>query len=324
MPRLANYYDYRPRAVDIECEVIEGLRRSPPALPPKLFYDQRGGELFEAITRTPEYYLTRAENEILSRHAAAIAERLTPRACVIEPGAGACVKIRRLLEALRPAVYIAVDLCGDRLREAADALAGDHPWLHVRAVCADFCAHPIPPVLPPGGPRVAFFPGSSIGNFEPAHAVAFIAHLAGMVGEGGFILIGVDRKKARERLDAAYNDAAGITAEFNKNVLVRINRELGADFDVERGFRHLACYNEAQGRVEMYLVSTRLQRVRIGAHRFRFEAGDSLHTENSYKYADVEFQHLARLAGCAPSGLWTDTEGLFAVHLFSVPGLAHR
>lgn len=313
------FYDHHPQPANFYREVVDGLRARPRRVPPKFFYDERGSRLFDRICRTPEYYPTRTELAILQARAAEIAERVGTGCVLVEPGSGSCEKVQPLLEDLRPAAYVPVDISGEHLRAAAARVSQTYPWLEVCAACADFT---VPLRLPPAvgeGRRVAFFPGSSIGNFDPEAAVGFLGNLAEMVGPGGGLLIGVDLKKDPAVLDAAYNDAEGVTAAFNLNLLERINRELDGDFRPER-FRHHAFYNAARGRVEMHLVSECDQVVRVDGHRFGFAAGEGIHTESSYKYTVEEFRALGRRAGYAPVAVWTDADGLFSVHYLQVVG----
>jgi dimethylhistidine N-methyltransferase len=313
------FHDLHPTPADFAAEVLAGLRRRPRYIPPKFFYDARGSQLFDRITALPEYYLTRAEVEVLAANATEIARRVGTGSLLVEPGGGSCAKVRILLEGLRPCAYVPMDISREHLRAAAEQVAAEFPWLEVHASCADFTrAMTLPDTAPePEGPRVAFFPGSSIGNFDPEGAEGFLAAVAELVGPGGFLLIGADRKKDKAVLDAAYDDAAGVTAAFNLNLLERMNRELGADFDLA-AWRHSAFYDEAKGRIEMHLVSGRAQTVRVAGEDFAFEAGETIHTENSYKYGIEEFQALAARAGFRPEAVWTDTRGLFAVHLLRV------
>ncbi len=311
------YYDCHPAPADLYAEVIGGLSREPRSIPPKFFYDEAGSRLFDAICATPEYYPARVETGIIRRRLAEIAACVGSGGVLIEPGSGDCRKVRELLAAVRPCAYVPVDISGAWLRQAACRLAAEFPWLEIHAVCADFTAPIDLPCRPGGARRVAFFPGSSIGNFDPGEAVVFLSHLAAMVQPGGGLLIGVDLKKDAAVLNAAYNDAQGLTAAFNRNLLVRVNRDLAADFKVER-FRHHAFYNQAEGRVEMHLVSRIRQRVRIGDRSFDFEPGEGIHTENSYKYTVAQFQQLAERAGFEPVRVWTDADGLFSVHYLAV------
>ncbi len=318
--RTIEFHDLHPTPADLAAEVLAGLRRRPRYIPPKFFYDAEGSRLFDAITATPEYYPTRVELEILRTHAAEIAERVGTGSLLVEPGGGSCAKVRILLEGLRPCAYVPMDISRDHLWLAAERVAAEFPWLEVHAACTDFTRVMELPASAPVGPRVAFFPGSSIGNFDPPAAVDFLAAVAELVGPGGFLLIGVDLKKDRARLDAAYNDAAGITAAFNLNLLNRINRELGADFGLG-SWQHRAYYNEALGRIEMHLASTLAQTIRVAGESFAFAAGETIHTENSYKYGIDEFQGLATRAGFGPEAIWTDADGLFSVHLLRALGV---
>jgi len=307
------FHDAESAVADLRAEVMRGLARAPKSIPPKFFYDQRGSELFDAICLLPEYYLTRAETEILRRHARDIARLIGPDAVLVEFGSGATEKVRLLLEALSPAGYLGIDISSEFLTAATARLARDCPWLPVHAACADFSKPLALDYPPPDSKRLVFFPGSSIGNFTPAESIAFLAHQRSLVGADGGFVVGVDLKKDERVLHAAYNDAAGVTAAFNLNLLARIKRELGAEFDLG-GFAHEAPYNAAAGRIEMYLVSRREQAIRIEGREFHFAAGERLHTENSYKYSIAEFQSLARRAGYASAAVWTDAAERFSVH----------
>lgn len=294
-------------------DVVDGLSRARKSLPCKYFYDQRGSALFDAICGLEEYYPTRTETAILRRHAAEFAELAGPRAAVVELGSGSSVKVRILLDALEnPAAYVPVDISREHLLASAARLAGDYPNLTVVPVAADYVqGFPLPPVAAPER-LLAFFPGSTIGNFEPAEAAAFLGRLARRLGAGSRLLIGVDLKKHRDVLEAAYNDTRGVTAAFNLNLLARINRELDGNFDLD-GFAHHAFYDETHGRIEMHLVSRRAQTVVVGGRTFYFAAGETIHTENSWKYALPEFERLARGAGWRTVRTWTDRAGLFGV-----------
>ena len=304
-----------PRAAadaDFAADVLRGLTSRPKRLPPKYFHDAVGATLFERITRLPEYYPTRTELRILDENAASIAALLRPGAMLVEFGSGSSAKIRVLLRELRSlGAYVPVDICAEFLLSEAAALERDFPWLKVVPVPADFTRPFRLPPLP--GPTLGFFPGSTIGNFDFAEARSFLGHAAQVLGDGAMLIVGVDLDKDPRVLHAAYNDAAGVTAEFNLNLLRRINRELGADFDLGR-FEHRAFYDVAQKRIEMHLVSLGRQRVRIGTTVIEFEAGETIHTENSYKYSVEGFQALARAAGWRPVTVWTDDARLFAVH----------
>ena len=299
--------------------VLTGLSGQPKRIPPKYFYDSEGSRLFEAICRQPEYYLTRAETALLQAEAEAIARCIGTVACMIEPGAGCCAKARLLLGKLEAASYWPVDISGEALSEAASRLSAEHPALDVTAVHLDFTAAdgfaPLLPHLPATGRRLVYYPGSSIGNAGLAEAVALLKAFRTLAGADGGLLIGFDLKKEPARLHAAYNDAAGVTAAFNRNLLVRMNHELGADFRPD-GFDHYAFYNPAEGRIEMHLVSRVRQQVTVAGVAVMFEAGESLHTENSYKYTPQEFDALAKEAGFAREAGWRDGEGLFAVQYY--------
>ncbi|MCY1272008.1 Histidine N-alpha-methyltransferase [compost metagenome] len=294
-------------------EVLAGFAAEPKRLAPKFFYDRRGSELFEEITHLPEYYLTRTEEGILAANADEIADRLGPGVTLVELGSGASRKVRLLLEALRPARYLGIDISRDFLLSSTQRLADDYPWLSVHALHADFSRPLALPGALDGGRPVAFFPGSSIGNFTPAEARIFLRNLHRLLPRSGGLLIGVDQPKERSVLEAAYNDSAGVTAAFNLNLLERIRRELDTDLDPAR-FRHHAFYNEAESRIEMHLVSRRAQTLRLEGRRFMFREGESLHTENSCKYAPETFRELAASSGFRPAAHWTDPNRWFSVH----------
>ena len=318
-PRF-DFHDRLPCAGSFLDDVIDGLSRPRKELPPKYFYDERGSRLFEAICETPEYYLTRAEMELMTARAGEMARRLGPRCAVIEYGSGSGRKTRTLVEALDPVAYVPIDIAREQLRATAAGFASEFPGLAVMAVCADYSR---PLELPEldgleARRRIIYFPGSTIGNLSVPEAAVFLANARALAGAGGGMLVGVDLKKDAARLNAAYNDARGITAEFNLNLLQRINRELGAGFDLS-AFRHHAFYNTAGSRIEMHLVSLKDQRVRIGGRAFRIRAGESIHTENSCKYSADEFRRLASSAGFEPTACWIDPERLFAVHYLTAP-----
>ena len=307
------FYDYHPGVASLREEVLKGLAAHPKAIPPKFFYDARGSQLFDAICDLPEYYLTRTEMGILQQQAQTIATLVGPDCLLIELGSGASKKVRLLLEALRPSQYLGLDISKDFLLQSTHQLAADYPWLEVHAACADFSQTLDLSYCPPSVEKLAFFPGSSIGNFHPHEAVHFLKQLATNLRPHGALLIGVDLKKDARLLHAAYNDAQGVTAAFNLNLLWRIRAELDTDLD-PACFAHHAFYNESQGRIEMHLLSRERQRLRIEAHVIEFDAGETIHTENSYKYHIEEFQALARQAGYRPEYVWTDPERLFSVH----------
>lgn len=293
-------------------DVLAGLSRPHKQLPAKYFYDAEGSRLFDRITELPEYYPTRTELGIMRDHGTAMAAWCGQGCLLIELGAGSLTKVRLLLDQLdRPAGYVPVDVSGEHLREAATVLAGDFPSLNVMPVVADFTA---PFTLPDvaASRRIAYFPGSTIGNFDPPEADALLRRLARLVGVGGGLLLGVDLRKDAAILERAYNDTAGVTAAFNRNLLVRANRELGADFDLA-AFRHIAFYNSERSRIEMHLESVVEQQVRIGPATFDFRADESIHTENSYKYDVPELSARAARCGLRLDEMWTDAQNYFAV-----------
>ena len=286
-------------------DVVAGLSLPQKSLPPKYFYDAAGSRLFARICRLPEYYLTRAELALTRRRLGALARFAGRGVQLIEFGSGEGVKSRLLIRALLPARYVPIDISRAALHGARARLAREFPRLEVAPVVGDFSRPLDLPLLK--RPALVYFPGSTIGNLTPDEAHAFLAMSRGVAGK---MLIGVDLKKDPAALHAAYNDAAGVTAAFNLNLLARINRELGADFEPRR-FRHYAFYNAALGRIEMHLVALEKHAVRLGRHRFRFAAGESIHTENSYKYSPEDFAALAARAGFRCAQTWSD--GRFAL-----------
>ena len=294
-------------------DVIAGLSLPQKSLAPKYFYDARGSRLFEAICRLKEYYPTRSELALTRAHLEAIARFAGAGSTLIEYGSGESVKSRLLIRALHPAAYVPVDISEDALRGGALRLRREFLWLDILAVHGDFSRPLQIPVAQGKGRRVVYFPGSTIGNLTPQEAQAFLRMTRGQVGPSGAMLVGVDLKKDANVLHAAYNDARGVTAAFNLNLLSRINRELRGDFGLRR-FRHYAFYNAALGRIEMHLVSLRRQSVNVGNYRFDFEAGESIHTENSYKYSIAEFRALAAQAGFKGNTVWLDRKGMFSLH----------
>ena len=312
-------HDLKPQLADMREEVLSGLAASPRFISPKYFYDQRGSELFEAITRIPEYYPTRSEMRILEDNLDVICELLGRDSVLLEYGSGSSRKIRLLLEGLQPLAYLPVDISREHLLEAAEALTRDYDWLEIHAVCADYAAGielPWRPA-PRGGrpvPVTAFFPGSSIGNFERPAAARFLAGVRHTIGSGNRLLIGVDRRKSPAVLEAAYDDPNGVTAAFNRNVLTHLNQALDGDIDVD-AFDHLARYDEPAGRIEMYLVARRAVEFELAGQHFALAAGERIHTENSYKYAPDEFAALADGAGFSVVREWTDPEQMFSVFI---------
>ncbi|NPC58504.1 L-histidine N(alpha)-methyltransferase [Caenimonas soli] len=293
------------------------LSKPPHAISPKYFYDAQGSRLFDRICDLPEYYPTRTEWGILSEHAAEIAEVTGPGTELIEFGAGSLSKVRLLLNDMRPRRYLPVDISVDHLHRAAASLRAEFPWLEVAPVAGDYTGSIDLPPVAWGARRIGFFPGSTIGNFTPSEALEFLRRAAQML-RGGGLLIGADLLKDPSVLDAAYNDAKGVTADFNKNLLARANRELGADFELSEWW-HSAFFNPAHSRVEMHLISRRDQRVHLGGITFEVAEGFSLHTENSYKFSIEGLRGLAAIAGFRPHTVWTDDRKLFSVHWLIAP-----
>lgn len=299
---------------DMQTAVLNGLAATPKSIPPKYFYDASGSQLFEAICRQPEYAVTRTEQALMAACADEIAAAVGVVDCIIEPGAGECRKVRTLLDVLQPKELIALDIAGGALALAAQPVAEAYPGIAITAIGMDFihdldtaCGHIT------ADSRLVYYPGSSIGNFAPNEARALLDRFRTLAGEKGQLLIGFDLKKDPQLMHRAYNDAAGATADFNLNLLVRLNRELGADFNLAR-FSHYAFYNPYASRIEMHLVSLAEQTVRVAGRSFHFELGESLHTENSYKYRSDEFSRLASSAGWTPAGEWLQAG--FAVQLY--------
>jgi dimethylhistidine N-methyltransferase len=294
-------------------DVIAGLTQRPKKLSPKYFYDETGSKLFEQITLLPEYYPTRTELRILRDRGAEIAAAIPSDAALVEFGAGATTKVRLLLKQSSFKAYVPVDISGDFLNGQASALRADFPDLAVHPVTADFTK---PFELPPEVkemPKVGFFPGSTIGNFDPDEASAFLRSARAILGDGATMIVGVDLEKDERVLHEAYNDAAGVTGQFNLNVLARINRELGGNLDLA-GFEHSAIYNRKRHRIEMHLISRRPQTIRVLDHTATFKTGETIHTESSYKYSIERFTALALTSGWSPRASWTDPDGMFSVH----------
>ncbi|MGE0563591.1 MAG: L-histidine N(alpha)-methyltransferase [Pseudolabrys sp.] len=304
---------------EFEADVIAGFSKAQKSLSPKYLYDETGSQLFEEITETPEYYPTRTEMSILRERASDIAALIPPGAAIIEFGSGSNKKARILLDACGPlAAYVPVDISGEMLMQEAQALHADFPDLKVRPVVADFTQKFELPAEAKAAPvRVGFFPGSTIGNFEPHAAAAFLRNAAGILGDGALMIVGADLIKPSGILNAAYNDSKGVTARFNLNLLARINRELDGDFDLT-AFEHHAFFNRERSRIEMHLASLKRQRVRVAGGTFEFRVGETIHTENSYKYSIESLGSLARGVGWAPVAAWTDRLGLFSIQAFKL------
>ncbi|HTL79712.1 MAG TPA: L-histidine N(alpha)-methyltransferase [Candidatus Babeliales bacterium] len=306
-----------PESAEFLADVIAGLSSNPRTIPCKYFYDAHGAALFQKICELPEYYVTRTEIDILDRSRGDIASQLGPNIELIGLGTGAGTKTRILIEALdNPAVYIPVDISEKQLHESTALFRKIFPDLEILPVCADYLQSVVLP-SPTHKPsrNIVYFPGSTIGNFEPDEAAQFLRRIAKVCIGGGGLLIGVDLKKDQQVLEAAYNDTAGVTAEFNLNLLERINRELGANFDLDH-WRHRAIYNSTAGRIEMHLISEVDQFVHLNEHKFHFRRDEKITTEFSYKYTPDEFAALAAQAGFKFVRMWTDEAALFGVFYF--------
>ncbi|MDT8282210.1 MAG: L-histidine N(alpha)-methyltransferase [Gammaproteobacteria bacterium] len=315
------FFDQHPEISDFRADVIQGLSDPNPYILPKYFYDEAGSRLFEKICNTEEYYPTRTEVGIIRDNIDDIVEVLGQDCLLIEPGSGDSYKVRLLLDALRPVAYLPIDISKRYLQDVAQKLAAEFTWLNVHAICADFSGGNFSAQKMPyhvkATNKAAFFPGSTIGNFLPGQAVTVLKEIGSMVGEGGGLLIGVDLRKEAGILNAAYNDSEGYTRRFNKNLLSRINRELNADFELSQ-FQHKAFFNEVDSRIEMHLVSTRQQQVRIDEQVFSFAEDQSILTEYSHKYTEESFLRLAEKAGFKGIKTWVDKDRLFSVHYLTV------
>jgi dimethylhistidine N-methyltransferase len=310
---LAKAYPFDDATSAFAGDVIGNLSQHPKRLSPKYFYDAAGSELFEQITVLPEYYPTRTELGILRDRGSEIAADIPNGAALVEFGAGATTKVRLLLEHCEFSAYVPVDISGEFLSAQADGLRKDYPALDVHPVAADFTTPFALPSAIAERPKVGFFPGSTLGNFEPQEASSFLRTAREILGDGAQMIIGVDLEKDERVLYDAYNDSAGVTARFNLNVLVRINRELGGNFDLS-AFTHRSIYNRDRHRIEMHLISRKAQNVRILGNNFSFRPGESIHTENSYKYSLDRFTALARNSGWSVRKSWTDPARMFSVH----------
>ena len=319
LPPAAEQLDYfddqHPPAADFLKDVLDGFAKTPKSVPPKYFYDARGSALFDQITELPEYYVTRTELALLDRIGPLLAQKAGPGAVVIEPGSGSSIKIRKLLDSLdRPAGYVGLDISKEHLIAACSDLAEDYPDLSIGAVCADFTTGLDLDHLPlPEGRRLIFFPGSTIGNFEPEQARHLLAGFRTGMRKGDAVLIGADRVKEEDTLVAAYDDAAGITAAFNRNLIRRINDELGSNLDPAQ-FKHIALWNADKARIEMHLEAKSALTARIAGTDVRLETGERIHTENSHKFTPESFDTLARDAGFRRVQSWSDPADLFSLH----------
>ena len=320
MTALARNIVIDTATTEFATDVVAGLTATPKRLSPKYFYDSAGSALFEQITELPEYYPTRREIGILEEHAGDIAALIPPGAALIEFGSGSSTKTRKLLStATSLAAYVPVDISAQFLQQQAVELRREYPKLAVLPVAADFTK---PFELPDAVrimPRVGFFPGSTIGNFEPHEAAAFLRHAGRILGRGATFIVGVDLIKDTQVLQKAYCDSQGVTAKFNLNLLARINRDLGAKFNLDC-FEHHAFFNRERSRIEMHLASLKRQRIKVCGECIEFRAGETIHTENSYKYSLESFGALARGAGWTPTAVWTDPDNYFSVHTLSLRG----
>lgn len=307
------FSDLHPSGGDKRSEILSGLQKKQKSIDPKYFYDARGSSLFEQITALPEYYPTRTERQILTQNAKAMAELCGENCVLIEPGSGSSEKVRLLVNKLKPAAYVPMDISSDFLKHSAIQLAKEYPWLNVHAVCLDFAKQEKAPEGTPQGKRVIFYPGSTVGNMKPVDATKFLRKLAHWVGQDGGVLIGIDLHKSTRVLEDAYNDQQGVTALFNLNILSNINALTGSNFNTSH-FSHRAFYNEERFRIEMHLVSEIEQVVKLGDSNIPFARGETIHTENSYKYTQESFQEIAAHAGFAIHSSWSDDQKLFGVH----------
>lgn len=309
--------DFEPATDSLREEVVRGLLQRSKTWPCKFLYDHRGSLLFNQICLLDEYYLTRLETWILETHIEEISELCKPECLLLELGSGNSSKTRLLLDHIGAAAYVPIDISRQQLLNSASALNGDYPRLEILPVCADYTRPFSLPASSKGQRRtIVFFPGSTVGNFEPDDAVTFLRRMATLFQADGGMLIGVDLQKPKAALEPAYNDAQGVTAAFNLNLLRRANRELGADFDLDN-FQHRAIYNEQDGRIEMHLVSVCAQTVHVGEAAISFRQGEHITTEHSYKYTLEGFADIASRAGLTVGKVWTDPRGWFSVHFLT-------
>lgn len=300
---------------DFRNAVLAGLAQPRKVIPARFFYDRAGSELFEAITGLPEYYPTRTEIGLIGDHSADVAAIVGPGRAVVEFGSGSSAKTPPFLRAVGAAAHVPIDISEEFLGMAAADLAEQLPGLPVLPLAADF-THPLTlPAAVADLPKLGFFPGSTLGNLAPGPAIDLLRAFATTLGDGSWLVIGLDLAKDRETLEAAYNDARGVTAAFNRNLLHRINRELDGDIPVD-AFAHRAPWNAALGRIEMHLEATRALAFTIAGARFAMVAGETIHTENSYKWTLGEARLMATAAGWEPVRAWTDTAGLYTLHLW--------
>ncbi len=306
------FFDLKPRLPDMREEVLQGLERTPKEISPKYFYDELGSELFNSITQLPEYYLTRTETKLLQAKRQEIAETLGDEACLIEYGSGSGLKSRILIDAVQPTAYVPVDISTEQLMESAQTIHVDYPGMAVFPICADYSLPFDIPTEINGANRTVFFPGSSIGNFSPDSAQEFLVGVGEVVGAGGTMVLGVDTRKSPEVLERAYNDSAGLTAAFNLNILSHLNNQLGANFRPDF-FDHSAVYDEEDGCIRMYLVSNRDHTVNLDDTSIEFRQGESIHTENSFKYSRSSLEQLVDRASFDLEAIWSDRESMFMI-----------
>ena len=311
------FQDQKPALMESRAELMAGLQMDQKRVNPKYFYDERGSEMFEQITQQQEYYPTRTEMAILGEYATEIAEHCGNDCVLIEPGSGNSEKVRLLLDSVQPAAYVPVDISAEFLYESAVRLGREFPWLNIHAICADFSEQWQDRTELPDGRRIVFYPGSTIGNMEPKAAEAFLSDLRQWIGSDGGVLIGVDLHKSETLLNAAYNDASGVTAEFNLNILSSVNELVDGDFS-EEAFSHHAFYNTELKRIEMHLVSKESQTVKVNGSKIQFDKGETLHTENTYKYSQQDFSELSDAAGLVLGKSWLEKNELFSVHYLTV------
>ncbi len=310
-----SFHDFQPEPENFRAAVFEGLSHQQKQIPPKFFYNETGSALFESILKQPEYYIPAKEREILRQYSDEVARLIEPDAVLIEPGSGSCEKVQLLLNPLLPSAYVPMDISADFLMQSACDMSRKFPWLNIYAVCLDFTQEIILPQGVPQGRRIVFIPGSSLGNFDPQEIPLFLRSIHRLVGNDGGLLVGIDRKKDPTILNAAYNDEAGITAAFNLNLLDRINNEIDGTFNPDY-FEHYAYYNDQLGRIEMHLVSLDDQHVSISGRSFHFQKGETIHTENSYKYSPEEFVNLACIGGFKHHKTWSDDDAYFSMYFF--------
>lgn len=311
------FHNNHPSVGDMYQEIVSGFSQAPRIISPKYFYDKKGSHLFDQITETQDYYPTRSEVSILQKCKNHFVDYMPENCVLIEPGGGSYSKVMNFINELRPSVYVPIDISSQYLKASSEELADMLPWLQICAICDDYSKPMKISSDVPKRSRVAFFPGSSIGNFHPHDAIKFLKQVARWVGENGQLLIGIDLKKDKNLLERAYDDREGVTAKFNLNLLSRINQELSANFDLNN-WKHRAIYNAELGRIEMHLVSMCDQEVTIHDQKYSFAADEYIHTECSYKYTADEFVELAKQAGFISQKLWLDDNELFSVHLLQV------